>query len=344
MINYTIIIPHHNGKEILSRCIESIYLSTDYNPEIIIVNNASTDGSIDAIKTKFPDIIVINSQKNLGYAGGCNLGALEATNEYLIFLNNDTLVEKSFDKYLLDKLQDKNISSVQPKINNLPNKDYFDYAGASGGFLDVFCYPFCRGRIFNTIEKDSRQYDSEKEIFWASGAAFATKKNIFIKAGMFDIKFFAHMEEIDYHWRCQMMGFKIIINPKSIVYHQGGGTLSYQSHKKTYLNHRNSLIIFLSNHKTHILFLLLIPRIILQLGSIFLDLLSIKIGHTIAQLRALLWIPFNIFYIIQKRFKNKSIQIDNYKLQGMYCRSIAIDYFLFNKKIFISLKNVVQDS
>ena len=343
MINYTIIIPHHNGEEMLSQCIESIYISADYKPEIIIVNNASTDGSIETIKTKFSNIIVVDSQKNLGYAGGCNVGALEATNDYLIFLNNDTILEKSFDKYLLNKLQNKDISSVQPKIKNLPNKDYFDYAGASGGFLDVFCYPFCRGRIFNNIEKDLKQYDSEKEIFWASGAAFATKKDIFIKAGMFDIKLFAHMEEIDYHWRCQMMGYKIMINPKSIVYHQGGGTLSYESHKKTYLNHRNSLIIFLSNHKIHILFLLLIPRMILQLGSIFLDLLSIRLGHAIAQLQALLWIPFNIFYIIKKRIKNRSIQLNNYNLKGMYFRSIAIDYFLLKKKKFINLKNVVQD-
>ena len=342
MTSYSIIIPHHNGKEILSRCLNAINSSTKRNPEIIVLDNASTDDSINHVEKKFSNITIIRNEQNLGYAGGCNLGAKEAKNNYIVFLNNDTIVEKGWDDSLLKKLQKDDVSAVQPKIKNLSKQEYFDYAGASGGFLDVFCYPFCRGRVFETIEKDSMQYDSEEEIFWASGAAFATKKDIFIKAGMFDTKLFAHMEEIDYHWRCQMMGYRIIISPESVIYHEGGATLPYKSYKKVYLNHRNSMIIFLANHKLSITSLLLVPRLILQLASIMLDLISMRPDLAIAQLSSLLWIFFNIPYLISKRIHNKSIRVSGYKLIGMLYRSIAIDYFLLNKKKFTKLKNLVR--
>ena len=332
MSNCSIIIPHYNGKEILFRCLDSIYKSTHTTPEILIVDNGSTDDSIKEVAIKFPDINIIKSEINLGYAGGCNLGARESTNEYLIFLNNDTVVTEGWLEILLNKLHDENVSSVQPKIKNLINKDYFDHAGASGGFLDIFCYPFCRGRMFDTVEKDTMQYESEKEVFWASGTAFATKKNVFIKSGMFDIKLFAHMEEIDYHWRCQMMGYKIMVCPTSTVYHEGGKTLSYESPKKTYLNHRNSLIIFLANHKLNIVLLLLFPRFVLQIFSILFDIVSLRLHHGLAQIASLLWIILNIPYLINKRSENKLIQVLNYKLNGMYRGSIVFNYFLLNKK------------
>ena len=344
MDNYTIIIPHYNGQEILSRCLTSIKQSAPKKPEIIIVDNASTDNSISHIKENFPDVTIIKSNQNLGYAGGCNLGAEKAKNNYIVFLNNDTIVKQGWDEILISDLQDETISSAQPKIKNLSNKDHFDYAGASGGFLDIFCYPFCRGRIFNTTEEDSGQYNSKENTFWASGAAFATKRDIFIKSGMFDTKLFAHMEEIDYHWRCQMMGYKITVCPQSVVYHEGGMTLSYKSYKKTYYNHRNSMIIFLANHKIQTTLLLLIPRVIFQLASIILDLFLIKPAHAIAQISSLLWIFFNIPYLINKRVFNQSIKVSSYKLIGMYYRSIVIDYFLLNKKKFTQLKKLVHQS
>ena len=342
MDSYTIIIPHYNGKDILYRCLSSIKKSTKHNPEIIIVDNASTDNSISYIERKFSDVTIIKSDKNLGYAGGCNLGAEKAKNNYIIFLNNDTVVDPGWDEILIKNLKDKTISSVQPKIKNLSNNNQFDYAGASGGFIDVFCYPFCRGRIFSTTEQDNSQYNSTEPIFWASGAAFATKRDIFIKSGMFDTKLFAHMEEIDYHWRCQMMGYKVIVCPDSNIYHEGGATLSYKSYKKAYLNHRNSLIIFLANHKLHTALILLIPRIILQIGSIILDLFSMKPIYAATQVLSFISIFFNIPYLINKRAHNQSIRVLNYNLIGMYYRSIAIDYFLLNKKKFNQLKILVD--
>ena len=167
-------------KTILLNCIQSIYSSTYKNFEIIIVDNASTDDSIKKAKSKFPSIRIIKLDYNSGYAGGCNHGAKEAKGEYLFFLNNDTIIDFSCIDELVKQLQQNNkTASVQPKILNMNNKAYFDYAGACGGFMDYLVFPYTRGRIFNTIEKDRQQYDKPKKIFWASGAGFLTRKNIF---------------------------------------------------------------------------------------------------------------------------------------------------------------------
>ena len=332
MNNCSIIIPHYNNESIIVNCLKSLYKHTPSNHEIIVVDNNSSDNSINIIKENFDQTTIIKSDVNLGYAGGCNLGVKNAKNDFLIFLNNDTEVTENWINPLIDSLKDDTIASVQPKINNLTNKNYFDYAGASGGFIDVFCYPFCRGRIFNTIEKDTNQYNTKKEIFWASGTCFATKKDIFIKSGMFDEILFAHMEEIDYHWKSQLLGYKVLANPESTIYHKGGGTLAYNSTKKTFLNHRNSLIIFFSNHNLNKLLLLSIPRLLLHFISILFDLLSFKPLHSIAQLKSLSWIIINIPYIIKKRAFNKHIQKKSYELIGMYKLSIVFNYFLLNRK------------
>jgi len=334
MPNCSIIIPHYNGEDILYRCLSSIYRHTDSDNEVIVVDNNSSDNSIQMVKKDFPKTKIILNNKNIGYAGACNVGAKKSKNEYLIFLNNDTEVTQDWIEPLISKLQDNTVASVQPKIKNLIDTDYFDYAGASGGYIDIFGYPFCRGRVFNTIEKDQLQYESESNIFWASGTAFATKKEIFIESGMFDLKLFAHMEEIDYHWRTQMMGYRVMVCPQSVIYHEGGKTLSYQSSKKTYLNHRNNLIIFLSNHKLSVLLMLFIPRILLHLTSTLIDLISLRVSHSFSQIRALSWIIINPFYIIKKRQKNKKLQIKNYQLHGMIKKSIVFNYFLLQKRYF----------
>ena len=334
MKNISIIIPHYNGEKILQRCLASIYNNTEKGYEIIVVDNNSVDNSVEMIQKEFPQISIIMNKTNLGYAGACNIGAKKARYEYLFFLNNDTEVNENWIDPLINKLKDDNIASVQPKIKSIIKRDYFDYAGASGGYIDILAYPFCRGRIFSTIEKDNMQYEDEAFIFWASGTAFATKKEIFIKSGMFDLTLFAHMEEIDYHWRTQMMGYKIAICPKSIIYHEGGKTLSYQSSKKTYLNHRNNLIIFLSNHKILIVLALLIPRFILHLVSTLVDLISFKFSHFFAQIKAFLWVLLNPIYIIKKRAHNNTLKKKNYSLNGMVKKSIVFNYFILGKKHF----------
>lgn len=182
MVKVSIIIPHYNNQDILDSCIGSLKKLDFTNHEIIVVNNNSTDGSIQYIKNNYKDVIIINAKNNLGYAGGCNLGAQHANGEYLLFLNNDTIHEKNFLDILISRLdKNSNIASIQPKILNIKNKDYFDYAGAAGGHLDYLVFPFTRGRIFNTIEKDTGQYDDFSKVFWASGAGFITRKKVFKK-------------------------------------------------------------------------------------------------------------------------------------------------------------------
>jgi len=223
---------------------------------------------------------------------------------------------------------------VQPKILNQFNKKNFDYAGACGGYLDLLVYPYARGRIFNHIEEDQGQYDESQEIFWSSGCAFMIKRELFIDIGMFDERLFAHMEEIDLHWKMLLNGFKAIVEPKSIIYHKGAQTLSNDSFMKVYLNHRNSMILFISNHNPIVMILLLIPKLSLEIVSIIRYLFLGKIKYSFAQISALLWVIFHPIYLL-KRFV-KTSKIKRYSLSSilgkMYKGSIVFSYYLLSKK------------
>ena len=235
--------------------------------------------------------------------------------------------------------KDSKIGSIQPKILNIDKKKMFDYAGGSGGFIDIFCFPYTRGRIFNHIENDHGQYDNQQEIFWASGCAFITRKDLFLKT-MFDTKFFAYMEEIDYSWKIILMGYKNIIEPKSIVYHSGG-TLKGRGFLKSYFNHRNSMILFLTNHNTLIMFLLLLPKICLELISLLKYLLTGNLKAFLAQGASYFWILFHPIYLlkrvsnINKVKKNRLSSI----LNKMYKPSIVFKYFILGKKKYSELIN-----
>ena len=337
MIKVSIIIPHYNNQDILISCIDSLQKLDYVNYEIIVVNNNSTDGSIEYVKNNYQDIIIVSAKKNLGYAGGCNLGAQQANGEYLLFLNNDTIHEKNFLDILVSRLDDnRDIASIQPKILNIKNKNYFDYAGAAGGYLDYLVFPFTRGRIFNTIEKDTGQYDDFSKIFWASGAGFITRKNVFNKINGFDNSLFAHMEEIDYHWKSYLMGFEVWVEPKSIIYHHGGKTLSYMSSIKTYLNHRNSLILLLSNYHLGLSIYLFLIRFFLEILSSIKELCSLRISHFIAHYKSLLWVLFNIKVIKRKRKEIAKIRIkSDIELMNdkvILNKSIVKIYYIFLKK------------
>ena len=338
--NLSIIIPHLHGFNILDECITSIIQYTnDVNYEIIVINNNSIDGSIEKIKKKFSDLTIIDSNTNRGYAGGCNLGAKNAMGKYLLFLNNDTIITENAIEILLNEIQiNNNISSVQPKIKNYHNKEVFEYAGGSGGYIDYLAYPFARGRIFNTIEKDEGQYEDKKKIFWASGTAFLTRKEIFNKIGGFDETLFAHMEEIDYHWKCLLHKYDIYVIPKSIIYHKGGETLQYGTHKKIYLNHRNSMVLFLTNH-IKLSFNMIMKRLILEKLAALYYLLTGKIGGFIAVLKALIWILLNRKYIKMRRAEiKKTVPHDsNIPEQLMVPYSIVKKYYNQNKKTFQEL-------
>ena len=232
--------------------------------------------SIERIKDNFSEVKIISLKENLGYAGGCNRGAIESSGELILFLNNDTIHEPNWLQPLVDLMdKDSTIGSIQPKVKNIHNKQEFDYAGGSGGFIDLLCFPFIRGRVFNNIEIDKGQYDNQIEIFWASGCAFITRKEIFLSI-LFDIRLFAYMEEIDYAWKLNLSGYRNLVEPKSTIYHDGG-TLSSRNFIKSYYNHRNSFILFLTNHNSAVMALLLIPKLTLELISLLRYLLLIDL-------------------------------------------------------------------
>ena len=337
----SVIIPHHNNFKILESCIDSLKKSTYKNYEIIIVDNNSTDGSIEKIKNKYIDIAIKRMKNNIGYAGACNVGAEIAGGEFLLFLNNDTIHEIDFISHLLNKIgTNKKIAAVQPKIKNYDNKEYFDYAGASGGFIDYLVFPFTRGRIFNTIEQDNGQYNQSMKVFWTSGTCFITRKDLFNKLNGFDEKLFAHMEEIDYCWKCYLAGYECWVEPKAVVYHHGGKTLSYNSPKKTYYNHRNSLILLLTNYRLGLSLFLFPFRLILEVLSSINDLLKLKFFHFVAHYISLLSILFNIGHLFKRRKLNKKIRRkdDEFILSQkiIYKESIVKKYFILKRKKYIN--------
>ena len=338
MTSVSIVIPHLNGKEMLYNCIESLYRNIiNINVEVIIVDNGSTDNSIENVKKHFNELKIIKSDKNLGYSGGCNLGASKAVNDYIIFLNNDTIHSKGWVEELVNFLDSNpHIGAAQPKILNAINKDKFDYAGAAGGFIDKYCFPYAQGRLFSTIEEDKGQYNEPKKIFWASGAAFIVRKDIFSSLGMFDNIYFAYMEEIDFCWQMHLDGWGIWYVPSSTIYHFGKQTIKENSYKSHYLNHRNSWILFLKNTYSFHGGLMIINRVLLDYMACIYSVITFDFNRLIAILSSQLWLLFNFYKLVSIR-KNKKIK--NAKLDILFNGSIAIEYFFKGNKFFSDINH-----
>ena len=282
----SVIIPHWNGIDVLSECLDSLKKTNFDFFEIIVSDNASSDGSQAWVKENHPDIILVENDKNYGYAGGCNRGVNLAKGKYLLFLNNDTIQDPNWLQPLVDRLEsDSSIAAVQPKILNYYKRDVFDYAGGSGGFMDIFCFPFARGRLFLNQEKDTGQYDEAQSCFWASGTAMMVRKDIFESAGKFDETFFAHMEEIDLCWRAFNLGFDCYSVTSSKVFHVGAATIKKNS-KKIYLNYRNSLLMMTKNLPLKDLLSTLFVRLNLDIISSFKLLIQGDISFFIAVYKA----------------------------------------------------------
>jgi len=245
----SVVILNYNGKNWLQQFLPNVIANTTYpNTEIIVADNASTDDSIAFIKQTFPQIRVVINEKNSGYAGGYNEALKQIESDYYVLLNSDVEVTSDWIKQVINYMQqDELIAACQPKILSFHERNKFEYAGAAGGFIDKYGYPFCRGRIFDTCEEDTGQYNSSGEIFWASGACLFIKADLFHQVGGFDADFFAHMEEIDLCWRLKNLGYKIGYCADSTVYHVGGGTLEKSNPKKTFLNFRNNRILLQKN-------------------------------------------------------------------------------------------------
>lgn len=237
-----VVILNWNGRRHLERFLGSVVTRTPRDIRIVVADNGSTDDSVAFLADSYPTVEIICLDRNYGFAEGYNRALAQIDAECFILLNSDVEVTEGWTDTLLDALEkDPTVAAVAPKLLSYAERDSFEYAGACGGFIDILGYPFCRGRILSTVEKDRGQYDSPREVFWVSGAAFCCRAERFRAAGGFDADFFAHMEEIDLCWRMQLAGGRIVVEPRSTVYHLGGGTLPNESPDKLYLNYRNNL-------------------------------------------------------------------------------------------------------
>lgn len=242
-----VVILNWNGKSWLEKFLPSV-VQFSGDADIFVIDNGSTDDSIEFLKINFPTVKIVINSENQGFAGGYNQGLKQIDAEYYCLLNSDVEVTENWIEPVLNLFgKNQDIAAIQPKILSYNDKNKFEFAGAAGGLIDNLGYPYCRGRIFDTVEEDKGQYDDETEIFWASGCCFFVRSKDFWDQNGFDERFFAHQEEIDLCWRLINSGRKIFYTGKSNVYHVGGGTLNKQSAQKTYLNIRNNLSMMLKN-------------------------------------------------------------------------------------------------
>ena len=336
----SIIIPHWNGIDVLSECLDSLKQTSYDSFEIIVSDNASSDGSQDWIRKNHPEVILLENNQNYGYAGGCNLGADVAKGDLLLFLNNDTIQDPNWLQPLVGRMKsDSSIAAIQPKILNYYNREIFDYAGGSGGHLDLFCFPFARGRIFLDQEKDTGQYNDAQQCFWASGTAIMVRKDAFISAGKFEEIFFAHMEEIDLCWRFHAMGFQVWAEPASIVYHKNAVSLPMYSHRKYYLNHRNSLLMLFGNFSAPVTFYVGFIRLMLEFVALGYALVKLDMNHVTGILRSLGWILFHPIVLLKKRSRFTKIRVlrDGDIMKKMARLSIVFGHYLGRKKTYLEM-------
>lgn len=329
----SVVLLNFNGRHHLEAFLPSVVQYSEPH-EVIVVDNGSTDDSVSFVRTNYPSITLIRFQENHGFCGGYNKALQEITSEYVVLLNTDVEVTENWIEPVLHRLtQDKSIKAAQPKILDHKSKDIFEYAGASGGFIDKLGYPFCRGRIFETLEKDTDQYNESTDIFWASGSCLFIHRETYISLGGLDEDFFAHMEEIDLCWRIWGNEGRIIVVPESKVYHVGGGTLDKSKPRKTYLNFRNGLSLLIKNEPALRLLWKLPLRILLDWVALLKFSIESGSSHGLAILRAHLHVITTINSILKKRSSQAHRQ-NTPRFKGW----IIWAYFIEGKKKFSDLK------
>jgi GT2 family glycosyltransferase len=324
-----IVILNWNGSSYLRRFLPSVLATTYPNLEIIVADNASTDDSVAFLQQTHPSVRVYTGSENLGFAKGYNFFLQQVEAEYYILLNSDVEVTPGWIEPVIELMEGHPaIAACQPKIHSFNKRDEFEYAGASGGWIDALGYPFSRGRLFDTLEKDEGQYDDAVPVFWASGAALFIRSKCFHEAGGFDPYFFAHQEEIDLCWRLQRMGYLIYVCPHSVVYHVGGGTLPAGSERKVYLNFRNNLIMMTKNSLTKELFWKIPLRFMLDGLSAWKQLLQGQPFYWKAVFMA------HVSYFIWLFRIGRKAVVPYSPLKGYYMGSIVVQYFLKRRMIF----------
>jgi len=331
-----VVILNWNGQALLEKFLPGVVKSLYSNLQLVVGDNASTDQSVNFIKTNYPDIRLIVNDNNYGFAEGYRKILEQVEADYYILLNSDVEVPENWIQPVIDCMEsDSTIAAAQPKIKWQKDKTQFEYAGAAGGFLDLHGYPFCRGRLFDTVESDQGQYNEKMEIFWASGAALFIKSRQWKEVGGLDPDFFAHMEEIDLCWRLKNLGYKVVYCPDAEVYHVGGGTLNANNPYKTYLNFRNNLIILQKNLPIQDAYFRIFIRMCIDFIAWLHFLLQGKTDFALAVSKA----HFHFLKALSRNAKKRSgkqISFQNHK--GQYPSSIVYDYFIRKVKYFSELK------
>ena len=333
MPHVAVVILNWNGREFLRKFLPSVIRYSKDIAEIIVADNASTDSSIEFLQDNFPQIRIIQNLTNGGFAKGYNDALSQVDADYYVLLNSDIEVTEKWIEPVIELMEkDPLVAACQPKLRWYLHPEKFEYAGAAGGFIDMYGYPFCRGRVFLHLEDDSGQYDDPKEIFWATGACLFVKAKLYHQFGGLDSDFFAHMEEIDFCWRLKNSGYKIMYCPDSVVFHVGGGTLPKKSSHKTYLNFRNNLSLLYKNLPDKLLFPVFLVRFPLDGLAAFKFLFDGGFGDFYAVMRAHLH-----FYRNFPILKRKRRSVLHHQVSCIYYGHLLFDYFLKKKMTFQDL-------
>ena len=333
MKNVAVVILNFNGKKFLEKFLPNVIEHSSEVADIIIADNASTDDSVAFMKENYPNIRLITNDFNGGFSTGYNIALRQVEAKYYCLLNSDIEVTPHWIEPVIELMEsDPMIAACQPKILSYHDKNKFEYAGAGGGFIDKYGYPFCRGRIFQHLENDEGQYDDTKEVFWATGACMFVRADVYHKFGGLDDSFFAHMEEIDFCWRVKNQDYKVMYCPQSKVYHIGGGTLPKSSARKTYLNFRNNLSLLMKNLPKGAVFATISYRILLDWvagikflcdGS-FADLWAVTRAHL-------------SFYRHIPTLRKKRKELTHKHVSQIYQKNIVFKHFLEKKKLYTEL-------
>ena len=325
-----VIILNWNGQRFLEEYLPEVIRTTDPAlGRVIVADNASTDGSQELMAERFPQVELIKFDRNYGFAEGYNRAIAAVDAPWVVLLNSDVRTGENWLAPLWEYVtSNSDVAAVQPKILSIKNPDTFEYAGAAGGFIDTNGYPYCRGRIFDTCEKDNGQYDTPADIFWATGAALMVRRDIYLSTGGLDKEFFAHMEEIDLCWRIRLAGYRIAAVPASTVYHLGGGSLPAENPRKTYLNFRNNLLMMHKNLPDGIRGRKLLVRRLLDTVAFFRFILGFDFPNARAVIRA------------HNDFRRMAPSYTAHPAVSLLPQSpnILVQYFLRGRKTFGSLK------
>lgn len=337
-----VMVLNYNGQQFLKDCFESLRACIYTNFQVMMVDNKSTENDVAYVEENFPEVQIVPTGSNSGYSRAYNIAFKHSDAKYFVLLNNDVKVKPDWLDHLVEAAEkDESIGALQPKIQSMVQHGYFEYAGASGGFIDYLGYPFMRGRLFFDIEKDTGQYDDETELFWTSGAAMFVRASALEKSGNLDEDFVHHMEEIDLCWRLHLAGYKLKVIPKSMILHFDGGTIKPFSFMKLYWNHRNGIFMMIKNLSATALPGTLFKRYVLDFINVFYSaFVRFDFNHSRAILKAHFWILGHLGFILKKRKQTQqNVRVPAEKVEQLfYSKSIILQYFLRGKRTFTELQ------